>query len=235
MQDRYTALFTLNQLAHNCADLDVFFKQVHFAIASIMTAKNFYIVMYDQTFSTLEFVYHVDEQDKFPSGTFDYQDFKGSMTCLVLDTAQPLLATPERIEQLTLEGKITPKGNAGIDWLGVPLMNDGIVIGMMAVQSYDEKTRYQDEDLDLLTFTAQHAVSAMIRLQDRERLQSAVDARTSELMSQIRDREKSELLQESLFRISELTNDASIDINKFYCSSSSFGLKRKFFFVKFVK
>jgi len=216
LQDRYTALFTLNQLAHNCADIDSFFKQVHHAIAAIMTANNFYIVMHDQTFSTLEFVYHVDEQDKFPVGPFDYKEFEGSMTCLVLDTGKPLLVTPEHIDQLTLEGKITPMGNAGVDWLGVPLINDGIIIGMMAVQSYDEKTRYQDEDLDLLTFTAQHVVSAMIRLQDRERLQSAVDARTRELMSQIRDREKSELLQESLFRISELTNDASIDINKFY-------------------
>jgi len=53
-------------------------------------------------------------------------------------------------------------------------------------------------------------------LQDRERLQKAVDARTRELMKQIRDREKSELLQESLFRISELTNDTSIEISKFY-------------------
>jgi len=35
-------------------------------------------------------------------------------------------------------------------------------------------------------------------------------------MAQIRDREKSELLQESLYRISELANNASFDINVFY-------------------
>jgi len=216
LHDRYTALFTLNQLASDCADLDTFFYQVHQAIASIMNAKNFYIVMYDQTFSTLEFVYHVDEFDKWPEGQFPFEDFKGSMTNYVIETGQPLLATPEVIDELTKKKLIVQTGSSGTDWLGVPLMHNGFVIGVMTVQSYSETTRYQEHDLDMLTFTAQHVVSAMVRLQDRERLQKAVDARTRELMKQIRDREKSELLQESLFRISELTNDTSIEISKFY-------------------
>jgi len=216
LQDRYTALLNLNQLAYDCADLKSFFSQVQQAISAIMNADNFYIVMYDQTFSTLEFTYHVDENDNFPEGVFDYDKFKGSMTCHVIETGKPLLATPEKIHQLQQEGKIKIVGTAGTDWLGVPLMSDGFVIGVMAVQSYSETTRYQEHDLDMLVFTAQHIVATMTRLQDRERLQKAVDARTRELMKQIREREKSELLQESLFRISELTNDASIDIEKFY-------------------
>ena len=198
LQDRYTALFTLNQLANDCADLDTFFKQVHQAIASIMNANNFYIVMYDQTFSTLEFVYHVDENDVFPVGSFDYDKFKGSMTCHVIETGKPLLATPDKIQLLKDEGLLKDIGTVGTDWVGVPLISDGFVIGVMAVQSYSETTRYQEHDMELLTFTAQHIVTAMARLQDRERLQKAVDARTRELMNQIREREKSELLQESL-------------------------------------
>lgn len=216
LKDRYTALFTLNQLSCDCADLDSFFRQVHHAIASIMTAENFYIVMYDQTFSTLEFVYHVDEIDDHPIGPFDYDKFKGSLTCHIIETGNPLLVTPELMEELVKDGQVQPVGNIGTDWLGAPLINNGIVIGVMAIQSYNETTRYQEHDLELLTYTAQHVVAAMVRLQDREQLQKAVDARTKELMSQIREREKSELLQESLFRISELTNDASIDIDRFY-------------------
>ncbi len=216
LENRYTALFTLNKLSNDCADLNTFFKQVHQAISTIMNANNFYIVMYDQTFSTLEFVYHVDEKDEFPAGTFDYDKLKGSMTCHVIETGKALLVTPEKMQRMIKEGKLRTIGTLGTDWLGVPLICDGFVIGVMAVQSYSESTRYQDHDLEMLTFTAQHVVTAMMRLQDRERLQKAVDARTRELMKQIREREKSELLQESLFRISELTNDASLDLNKFY-------------------
>ncbi|XQW85573.1 sensor domain-containing phosphodiesterase [Thalassotalea piscium] len=216
LEARYTALFTLNQLATDCADLNTFFTQVHHAISAIMPANNFYIAMYDQLASTLDFVYSVDEQDSWPPGPLPYDDFLGSMTCYVIESATPLLATPERIDELTKQKKIKQIGAQGTDWLGIPLMSDGFVIGVMAVQSYNETIRYQEHDLEMLTFTAQHVVSAMMRLQDRERLQKAVEARTRELMGQIREREKSELLQESLYRISELTNDTSLDIDKFY-------------------
>lgn len=216
LQDRYTALFKLNQLSNTCADLNTFFAQVHQAIASLTVAENFYIVMYDQTLSTIEFVYHADEKDAKPEGIFSYQDFAGSLTHLIIESAQPLLATPALIKQLADQQMISGIVTEGMDWLGVPLINDGFVVGVMAVKSYDESICYQEQDLDLLTYTAQHIVTAMMRLQDRERLQQAVDARTRELMQQIRDREKSELLQESLYRISELTNDVSINIDEFY-------------------
>lgn len=213
---RYSALITLNRLAQECDDLTHFYPQVHRSISSLMTAENFYIVTYDQTFSTLEFVYYVDEKDEGPTGIIDYQDYAGSLTSLIIDSAQPLLITPELLKQLQKNGKVIVQGTSGTDWLGVPLLHNDLVIGVMVVQSYSEDTRYSEQDLLMLTFAGQHVVGAMMRVQDKERLTSAVNARTKELMAQIREREKSELLQESLYRISELANDASFDINVFY-------------------
>lgn len=216
LEDRYTALFKLTQLSTDCDDLSTFFTQVHHSIASIMSANNFYIILYDQTLSTLELIYHVDEKDDMEKKVYPASMFKGSMTDYVIATGESLLATPEIIAKLEQTNKITAMGAAGIDWLGVPLKLDGFVIGVMAVQSYSASMRYQDSERELLEFAAQHIVTALTRLQDRKRLQSAVDARTRELMQQIRDREKAELLQESLYRISELTNDPDIDIDAFY-------------------
>ncbi len=216
LQGRYTALFRLNQLSQECEDLNDFYPQVHRTIASLMTANNFFIVNYDQTFSTLEFVYYVDEKDDKPEGIIDYSNFSGSLTNLVIESMQPLLITPELEKQLAENNKIKLFGTTGTDWLGVPLMHNDLVIGVMVVQSYSETLRYTEQDLSLLTFAAQHVVGAMMRLQDKERLTSAVHARTQELMMQIRERDKSELLQESLYRISELANDASFNINIFY-------------------
>lgn len=216
LQARYTALFKLNQLSQECNDLDSFYPQVHTTIASLMTAKNFFIVLYDQTFETLEFVYYLDEKDEKPSGIIDYQDYDGSFTNLVIESKQPLLLTPELEKQLFDNYKIKQFGVRGTDWLGVPLLQNGLVIGTITIQSYDEKIRYNESDLNLLTFAAQHIVGAMVRLQDQQRLKNAVNARTKELMAQIREREKSELLQESLYRISELTTDIELDIDTFY-------------------
>lgn len=216
LKARHTALFKLNQLSNDCSELSSFFPQVHATISSLITAENFYIVMYDQTFSTIEFVYHVDEKDVFPKGTIPYESFNGSLTHLVIESGQGLLVTPELILRLVDEGIVKEIGNSGIDWLGVPLIHEGAVIGVMVVQSYSECTRYEEKDLNLLTFTAQHIVSAINRLQEHQYLQNAVTARTRELMEQIRDREKSELLQESLFKISELTIDSRLEIDEFY-------------------
>jgi diguanylate cyclase (GGDEF)-like protein len=216
LQARYTALFQLNQLSQECNDLDSFYPQVHKTIASLMTAENFFIIIYDQTFETLEFVYYIDEKDEKPSGIIDYQDYEGSFTNLVIESKQPLLLTPELEKQLFDNYKIKQFGARGTDWLGVPLLQNGLVIGTITIQSYNEKIRYSENDLNLLTFAAQHIVSAMVRLQDQQRLKNAVNARTKELMAQIREREKSELLQESLYRISELTTDIDIDIDTFY-------------------
>lgn len=216
LQTRYKALFHLNQLSQECDELDHFYPQVHRTIASLMTAKNFYIVTYDQTFSTLDFVYYVDEKDDWKQGVVDYDDLTGSFTHLVIESMQPLLVTPSMEKQLKENEKVRQHGTSGTDWLGVPLMHNELVIGVMVVQSYSKKVRYTEQDLSLLTFAAQHVVGAMIRLQDKERLTNAVNARTRELMAQIREREKSELLQESLYRISELTSDTRININDFY-------------------
>jgi len=216
LQMRYTALFRLNQLSQECEDLIDFYPQVHRTIASLMTAYNFFIVSYDQTFSTMEFVYYVDEKDKKPEGIINSIDFSGSLTHLVIETMQPLLVTPAIEKQLVENDKIKLNGTTGTNWLGVPLLHNEIVIGVMVVQSYCETLRYTEQDLSMLTFAAQHVVGAIIRLQDKERLTNAVHARTQELMMQIRERDKAELLQESLYRISELANDASFNINVYY-------------------
>lgn len=216
LKTRYTALFHLNQISQECEKLENFYPQVHRIIASLMTAKNLYIVNYDETFSTLEFVYFIDEYDDFPKNKIDYESISGSFTHLVIESMQPLLVTPELEKQLRESEDIKVYGTASTDWLGVPLLHNGLVIGVMAVQSYSEQTCYTEQNLNMLTFAAQHIVGAMIRLQDKEQLTSAVNARTVELMEQIKEREKSELLQESLYRISELTSDVSIDINDFY-------------------
>lgn len=216
LQARYTALFRLNQLSQECDQLTNFYPQVHRTIASLMTANNFYIVLFDQTLNTLEFVYYIDEKDDCPIGVIDFDEYEGSFTSLVVESKQALLVTPSLRKQLIENKKIKEFGSQGTDWLGVPLMHGDEVIGVIVVQSYSKSLRYTEQDLNMLTFAAQHIVGAMLRLQDQQRLKNAVDARTKELMAQIREREKSELLQESLYRISELSNDAELEINEFY-------------------
>jgi diguanylate cyclase (GGDEF)-like protein len=216
LSKRYHALFKLNKLLHQCESINDFYRQVHETIASLITADNFYIALCDRTLQTVEFVYHVDEKDKVPAGTLALSDIEGSYTKYLFDLGEPVFITENSVPVLPLiDSKIVHSENC-IDWFGVPLIHQNIVIGVMAVQNYSHIHRHVEEDLDLLNFAGQQVVAAMTRLHEQEQLKQAVNARTAELMGQIKERERSELLQESLFKISELSNNSAIDINKFY-------------------
>ena len=54
-------------------------------------------------------------------------------------------------------------GEAGEDWLGVPLHWDGKVIGIVVVQTYDEGLHYREQDADLLTYVGRHIAAALAR------------------------------------------------------------------------
>jgi hypothetical protein len=86
------------------------------------------------------------------------------MTCRVIKTVEALFATSEIIAELEKNDSIKRIGTDGTDWLGVPLLNYSMVIEVMAIQSYSEEIRYQIVDLELMGFTVQHIVTAMICL-----------------------------------------------------------------------
>lgn len=214
-QFHHRALYKITQLASECTEIALFYPEVHKVVASLMNANNFYIALLDSPREHIEFVYHVDEIDTVPEGPIPLSFIADTMTWHTLMTGEAILATPELIAEM-IEQKIWRSvGAHGVDWLGVPLVRDNAVIGVMVVQSYTESLRYDEEDKKLLLFAGQHIVTALMRFQDRERLQREVDERTKELREQISEREKSELLQESLFRISELTSQ-NYDIDRFY-------------------
>jgi len=216
LKQRYSALFRLNQLAQECDELNDFYFQVHKTIASLMPANNFFIVNYELNENTIEFVYYVDERDPQPKGVIPLNEMEGSYTQLIIESMQPLLVTPALEKQLKVNNITKVHGSIGTDWLGVPLLDNGEIVGVMAIQSYSETLRYTEQELDLLSFAAQHVVHAMVRIHDKQVLQNAINTRTQALLLQIQEREKAEKLQKSLYEISELTNDISIDINSFY-------------------
>ena len=216
LSERYDALFTLNKLLYECHDIDSFYRQVHQILASLMRAENFTIALCDRTFETIEYVYHIDERQQLKNTLQPLSEIQGSLFHYLIEQGKPLLLSSETIRSLAEQQIIQNYDEQLMDWLAVPLMEQGIVVGIISVQSYQRVNRDLEEDLDLLNFIAQQVNAAITRFHDQAQLKRAVDARTRELMAQIREREHAELLQESLFKISELSNDSSIEIDKFY-------------------
>jgi diguanylate cyclase (GGDEF)-like protein len=134
--------------------------------------------------SMLEFPYSVDEADdeRLP------RKVANGMTEYVLRTGQALLADRPRMAALEAEGNVRSIGVLAHYWLGVPLLSDDQVVGVIAVQSYSPEIRFTARDQELLTFVAYHIGSGLARKQAQERLvlahaglEQRVNERTHEL------------------------------------------------------
>ena len=211
----HLALLKIAQLSAELVDIDTLYQQIHQIIKSLINADNFYIVQFNPDDQHLEFVYMVDQRDLKPLNRIAIEDFGGTLTAHIINSGQPLLATPETFKQMVNDKVIKPCGTIGNDWLVVPLIQDGTTVGVIAVQSYTEQTRYSQQDQELLQFCARHIVAALNNKKNHQQLQEAVELRTAELKEQIRERENSELLQESLLHISEL-NSKKLSVESFY-------------------
>jgi diguanylate cyclase (GGDEF)-like protein/PAS domain S-box-containing protein len=160
------ALFRIAQLSRESLALEDFYAAVHGIVGELMDATNFFIAEYDAARNVVAFPYFVDERDKVADGLSPGH----GLTAYVLRTGRPLFASPERFEALIAEGEVDLVGAPSVDWMGVPLTSGERTWGVIGIQSYDERVRFSERDLEILVFVAQHVASAIEQKRKAEAL-----------------------------------------------------------------
>ncbi|HEX7573915.1 MAG TPA: PAS domain S-box protein, partial [Bacteroidota bacterium] len=146
-------------------------RSIHGIVAEIMEAKNFYIALYDSKEGLLSFPYFQDEFDP-PSPP---QKLKRGLTEYVLRTGTSLLCTEARFAKLVERGDAELIGKPSPVWLGVPLVVDENVIGVMAVQHYSDPAAYGEQEQQVLEYVS----SQIGRAIDRKRAEEALVSQTA--------------------------------------------------------
>ncbi len=144
-----SVLFEISKASYTSDSVDEVFKSIHANLSKIIDVENFYVAMYDKKSDTISLPFQIDSKDKFasfPAGK--------SMTGYVIKTRTPLLATKIIIEELARTGQIQIIGTPSLVWMGVPLIVDNEVIGVIAVQSYTDPEQYTIREFELLKFVA---------------------------------------------------------------------------------
>lgn len=168
MQAVQHALYQISQAALTAADLRELYAQIHAVIRNLMPAEYMYIALYDPQSDLLSFPYYTDPYDQPPEPAPPGR----GLTEYVLRSGQPLYAPPEVFEDLLRRGEVEMIGASSLDWIGVPLFNQGRPIGVLAVQTYDEALRLGPADLEVLSFVSTQIAMAI----ERKRAEAALRA-----------------------------------------------------------
>ena len=180
------ALFEISELAANLeGDMSIFYSSLHDILARLISAPNCFIAILDDARENLEFPYFSDSQDdkaqKRPLGL--------GLTEFVLRTGQAELINPPRVLELAEAGELDVSVaqnmlNSANSWLGSPLVVDGEISGVIAVQTYGKHAKYTARDLELLRFVSHHIAVAM----ERKRSTEAIQRYNVELEERVKER-----------------------------------------------
>jgi diguanylate cyclase (GGDEF)-like protein len=196
------ALFRIAELGSSTVGLGAFFENLHLVVSDLLHATNFYIALHDVDSDMLSFPYSVDQHDR----QREPRRLARGMTEYVLREGRAVLADRAVIDGLSAQNEVQSHGTHARSWLGVPLICSDQVVGVLAVQSYDDSHRYTPRDQELLTFVSWHIANALERKRAAASLQSAyaelevrVEQRTEalyaanrDLREQIAERERAE-------------------------------------------
>ncbi len=206
----HEVLLAVSEITASSQDLPSFYQALHQSIKRLLPAENFYIALVSPDKKSLECPYFVDQRitemvtRPFGKGLSE-RTIKAGLPILICDDAQYVLTTRGRVlkEKLYDIQTTQPMPKA---WLSSPLIDQNEVFGMFAVQDYQNEHAYQQSDLELIRFVAQHIAIAIVRKriqlqeqQNKDALEHTVKDRTKaleianlKLRMQIEERKKAE-------------------------------------------
>lgn len=181
-EELQSALYRIANLASSATDLNQFYKSIHDIVSELMEAKNFYIAVLSEDGERIEVPYFMDEEDEVPPPP---EAWRGGLTEYVLRSGKPLLADPDKFDELVAQGKVALRGAPSLDWLGVPLKSGDKTFGVLVVQSYSEKSRFGQKEADILIFVSQQLASTIQQRRSQEALRRSEERYRSQVQSAV--------------------------------------------------
>ncbi len=155
--------YRIAQAAVSSADLKVLLTVTRNELSKLIDTSNFFVAFFDKEMDTLREVFSVDEKDEideWPAGQ--------SLSGLVVKKGATFLLRKEELEHLLTENHIQLIGTQAECWLGVPLTDENVVIGIMVVQSYDNPNAYDRFSAHLMEIIS-HELVLYIRRERAEK------------------------------------------------------------------
>ncbi len=165
----------------------------------VIDVDNYYIARIEND-EYLNFILFFDQHDKSPGK----RKFKKGITEYLIKKGESLLFTGDDITELNKRGEIDIIGSVPEYWAGFPIKIKNKIIGVLAVQRYDNYP-FSDSEIELMSVFAGELSYATTFIQQRKELFRGKEAL-----------KKSNKIFDTLYRISNVAGNTNNDINKVF-------------------
>ncbi len=127
----------------------------------VLDARNFYIAPYDPPTRTLRFAFYVENGERqYPEDV--WSDTEG-LTGLIVRTGQPII-TDDYLAECQRRG-VRPGGRPGKAWMGIPLISQDRVLGVINISSFDPDVTFTREQAQVFQVIADQAAAILDKAQ----------------------------------------------------------------------
>jgi PAS domain S-box-containing protein len=151
-------IYSISNTALSSVGLDELIRIVGVELGNLLDTTNFYIAFYQEDSGMFSTSFGKDEKDQIDSWPAER-----SASGLIIKYQQSLLAYDTDIARLVDAGEIDMIGTPSKVWLGVPLLENKRIFGVLVVQNYENRNAYKEKDKVMLEFIAQEISLAILR------------------------------------------------------------------------
>jgi PAS domain S-box-containing protein len=160
-------LFDISNAVTTTPSLDDLYRSIHKSLNEIMGLSNFFIGIYHEKRDLIHIVYEIDELSEEITEIREVSGLK-SLSGEIIFGRKPLLLTREMLE-LRKDQK-TVIGTVPLVWLGVPLLIQDRIIGLISAYSYSDPDYFTKKDLDIFIAVSSQIAIAIERKQALDNL-----------------------------------------------------------------
>ena len=151
-------LFNVSTLAIRQNDLKEIYPFIVKELGRIWDTTNFFIALYNKEEEKVSFPFFIDEKDRF-----EEVPTEKTATGYVIKKNQPLLLKENDLKKLEDAGELDLIGAPCKVWMGAPMQVKDDISGVICLQDYQDVNKFSDDDLNMLSFIANHIASIIQR------------------------------------------------------------------------
>lgn len=159
----------VTEAVNSSQTLGALYESLHKTLRQIVDARNLLIALTSDDARRYRLVYTVDSRGE--AGQVPKR-LAHEIIATVLSQQKPTLVNADRTSTLADTHQGASRESRVDSWIGVPLMKERVMIGVVAIYSYNEGAVYSEKDLDVLAFLSTQIAAALERETNREALQA---------------------------------------------------------------